>query len=649
MLELLFTKSNDSKSRVYALIGAIFWIQTGFHFNHTAHLNILNTVALLPLELLLIERRLINKNSAPKTIVLLSIVIALQIFAGHPQFASYCLMFLALYWLLNQVIINSSSRLKDFFFNALTLSLAILLGLTLSAVQLFPTLEFTLNSTRQSGLDEDAINFLSLRLQDLPTFIAPFYAFTFEPRSLVQLSQLGWPFDERYSYIGILPLVLVFISSFFLLKKRQAIIFLILGTFFLLLSLGNQSPIGILLKLPPLNLFRIPVKFTSFAQFSFVVLAVIGLKGVAEYSIKQKNSDGLSKKTKLLFALLIIISTIDTGEKLYKLYPIEKGEWWLEKPYTVNLYDEEIKKSDVNIINKPLELRVLGQDYNVQMHRQYLEQDPKLWNNLQPQMFKNNRAILPAFDMLSYDVPLLDNAVNSAGLKVKWYSDIESRLFFTRAGDADSEGYVDYSPQYWKYAYLTGAKYLLHNDNLKSDNVNLIGKTSYGTGQDQIGLYKFNKSLPFMQAPQNIIFVDDKNTFQEISKDSFNPDSDIIISDSLQSKFKIKHNNLPVSIYYSAITPELISARIQSTGPSIILIRQAYFPGWSATVNNNSSELFRANHAFSAIYIPSSGNYNIKLEYKPVTLLAGIYTSLSSLILCFSIMAFDFYRSRNGH
>jgi hypothetical protein len=653
LMEFLSSKSENktNKIRIIATVGAILWTQTGVQYNHTAHLNVLNIFSWLPWELWIIERMVNGKDSQLKTAALIALPVAFQILAGHPQFTSYCLMFISLYWVLNQILAKSKEGMKDLILNGITLGCAILLGLSLSAVQLIPTLEFTANSTRQAGLDEDAINFLSLRIQDLPTFFTPFYKFTYEPRSLAQLAQVGWPFDERYSYVGIITLVFAIISLAFILKKRQTLILFLLGVFFLLLSLGNQSPIGILLKFPPLNLFRIPVKFTPLAQMVLAILATVSLKEIVEIGIIKKAKEYPTKKIVIVLIVITVISTIDTGSKLYKLYPIQSGEWWYEKPETVKIYENEVKKSDINKINKPIEMRVLGQDYNVQMHKQYLEQDPKLWDTMQMQLFKNNRAILPAFDMLTYDVPLLDNAINSAGLKVKWYSDIEGKLFFTPA-TAIAENQVNYPDQYWKFVRLIGAKYFLHNDNLSSDNALSIGKTSFKTGQDQVGVYQITKPLSFIQAPLNIKYVDDSKTLQGLNNEDFNPDTDLLISENNHKQINITTNNIPQNISYSVITPQLISLKVQITGPIVLLIRQSYFPGWIATINKDKSEILRVSHAFQGIYIPEKGSYEIQLEYRPMSFQLGLYISLASVAVYLSIMIADVYlyqRARAGN
>jgi hypothetical protein len=394
----------------------------------------------------------------------------------------------------------------------------------MGAIQLMPTLEFSQNSTRQSGLSEENANFLSFRLQDLRTLVTPFYDFTSEPRSLSRLGQIGWPFDERYSYVGIVPLILALSSFGFLFKNKKVLTHAILGSFFLLLSLGNQTPLGILLRIPPLNMFRLPAKFTVFFQFALAIMATYATVKLLEI-VTKKSREGTAKNNlnRAILCVLLVLTLLDTAPKLYKLYPVQKGEWWYSKPILVKKYEQETESKDTD---KYYNNRVIGQDYNVQLQKQYLEQDPKLWNELQMQTFKNNREILPAFDMLLYDVPLLTNAINSAGLKVKWYSDFENILFFA-PHKQKIDNQVQYDQQYWKIANLAGAKYIIHDQTLVDPNVQLLAQTEFTTAQDQIGLYKINNQLPFIQIPEKLIYTDERTSQSAILSPDFDPTTTI--------------------------------------------------------------------------------------------------------------------------
>jgi len=633
-LNWLQKKGESRENKAYALFTAFTWCYSGFHLNHFAHLNNINVLSMLPWQLLIIDK-IIAKKFRLLYIPLYATTVALQIFSGHPQFTAYALMFNALYFLITNVL--DRPNFKKFILSSVLISLGLILGIVIGAVQLLPTLEFTQNSTRQSGISEESSNFLSLRISDLSTFIAPFSNFTQEPRSIGRLANIGWPFDERYSYIGILPLFLAIFALPFILKDKRIIIFSFLGLFFLLLSLGNQSPTGILLRIPPLNMFRLPAKFTVFFQFSMAILATYALTIILNKYIKTKPFEQNNKKI-VVITLIIIITILDTAPKVYTLYPLVKGEDWYQTPQTVLSYRQDLQKTQNPNDFAP----ILGQDYNIQLQKQYLFQDPSLWADHQTEVFKNNREILPAFNMLYYNVPLLSNAINSAGLKVGYYSEIENELFFASPKvKSQTQTQTSYSKPYWSLARLAGAKYIIHDQTLVDDNAELIGKSSFSTGQDQIGLYKVKDPLPFIQIPTNVQIVEDNQTFDAISSDKFNPQTDLILSDKQIDKntnIQAPQINSDNQATTYTKTAQQIEINLKSESPEYLLIRQTFYPGWQASIDDQNTEILRANHAFQAIYIKNPGAHKIKLQYIPKSFQNGLLISEIGLSIYIALL-----------
>jgi hypothetical protein len=632
------SKTDNPNKKDYAIFSALIWSYCGFNLNHFAHLNNINVLSMLPWQLLLIDK-LQSEKFKLYLVPAFATTLALQVFSGHPQFMAYALIFNSLYFILTTIF--QKQAFKKTILNSFVVGISIILGFGLGSVQLLPTLEFTQNSTRQSGITEESANFLSFRIKDLQTLVTPFYDFNHEPRSLARLGSIGWPFDERYSYLGLIPLILGILAYPFVIKNKHALIFSVLAIFFLLLSLGNQSPIGALLRIPPLNMFRLPAKFTVFFQFSMAILATYAL--IQILSKVTKNNQNKIKTTRAIIAILTLLTVIDTAPKIYRLYPLVKGESWFEIPQTVVDYKKQIAAIDTN--QKP---PVLGQDYNVQLQKQYLEQDPRLWNDLQKEVYKNNKNILPAFNMLYYDLPLLTNAINSAGLKVNWYSQIENRLFFSQ-DKVVYMGKTSYSDTYWSLARLAGAHYFIHDETLEDENANIIGKTSFTTGQDQIGLYQINNPLPFIQIPKKVSAVPNGQTYQAIIEPVFDPSSDLVLStDQIKKIPEISESNFEDQIDFKINNDQSIDIFLQNQKSQFIFIRQSYYPGWTATVNDQPTPIYRANHAFNAIYLKETNFQNIKLRYTPTSFANGLLiTTVSFVIYAVLIVASLVIRRRS--
>lgn len=66
--------------------------------------------------------------------------------------------------------------------------------------------------------------------------------------------------------------------------------------------------------------------------------------------------------------------------------------------------------------------------------------------------------------------------------------------------------------------------------------------------------------------------------------------------------------------------------------PGLVYLSESHFPGWSARVNGEEVEIFRANYAFRAVPVPP-GPIVLELAYWPPGLTAGLVTSGLSLAL----------------
>jgi hypothetical protein len=65
--------------------------------------------------------------------------------------------------------------------------------------------------------------------------------------------------------------------------------------------------------------------------------------------------------------------------------------------------------------------------------------------------------------------------------------------------------------------------------------------------------------------------------------------------------------------------------------PGALVLADAYYPGWVATVDGKPAEILPANHLFRAVVLPK-GSHRVRFEYDPWTVKAGIAVSLASSI-----------------
>ena len=65
----------------------------------------------------------------------------------------------------------------------------------------------------------------------------------------------------------------------------------------------------------------------------------------------------------------------------------------------------------------------------------------------------------------------------------------------------------------------------------------------------------------------------------------------------------------------------------------LLFLSDVYYPGWSVMVDNNSSDIYRANYAFRAIYLPK-GTHQVVFGYRSTYFRWGlIMTIISSMTI----------------
>ncbi|MGQ9494150.1 MAG: YfhO family protein [Anaerolineae bacterium] len=325
--------------RIAALCSGLVYALGGFLVAHLNHINIVACAAWLPWLFLLTDRFIVRDTPRPRAgdAALLALLIGLEFLAGHPQIALLTFLAVMAYALYLTWVTRPQGKVLIFF------AFSVLLGITLSAVQLLPTYELTLFSVRSSGL--------------APTFFTSFSLHPFYLVSLLSPFVLGNPYPntsvEWVGYVGWLPLLLALFAPFISPARfgitartfRPARFFAVMAFLGLLLALGRWNPLYLgLLHLPVFNLFRVPARYLYLFAFSMAMLAGLGLHALVSRvrEIPEVVEGGLSWLLIVVIALLTLfgimhVPTVDQFIDLWRWLPIVLGllslgwlawAWW---------------------------------------------------------------------------------------------------------------------------------------------------------------------------------------------------------------------------------------------------------------------------------------------------------------------------------
>lgn len=280
-----------------AALTSLVWQWSGFLVAQIGHTNLVQTAALLPWLLWALDGY--GARGERKRGVLLAVIVALQIFAGHQQTLCYALLIASAYAL---VMWRASQPAGNWYLRSLLLLAA---GVILAAVQILPTYELMRNSLRASG-SFDFFTSFSLPPLFLLTFVAP-YVVGGGHGSLFRAPYLGQPFYGEYiAYVGVGTLML---SALALFMKRDVrtkfwATVVVIG---LALALGRYWPFnlyGVIYYLPILNLFRVPARHLMEVDFALAVLAGRGLTAISAATDRQK-----AKRWALAVGVIVLLLT----------------------------------------------------------------------------------------------------------------------------------------------------------------------------------------------------------------------------------------------------------------------------------------------------------------------------------------------------
>jgi hypothetical protein len=271
--------------RVGAIITATIFTFGGYMIAHIEQTNIIAAAPWLPWILFSIEG--LYQRFSWRMVVLGSIAIALQIFAGHPQTTFYTALVCGAYLIFSLVWREEKERRMRFLGAVLTLAIC---GVLLSAIQLLPMRELQQLSER-AQIGYEHFSLFAMPPRRLFAIIFPFF---FGGYALPPYRTIGWDywfiFKWQCGYAGMSGLLLGMVALFGPRRRRLVWFWAVIAGLALLLAIGAYLPFGLnhlLYRIPVYNLFRGSYRHLYEFSFAIAVLAGLGIKYLGEMEPQQ--------------------------------------------------------------------------------------------------------------------------------------------------------------------------------------------------------------------------------------------------------------------------------------------------------------------------------------------------------------------------
>jgi len=594
--------------------------------------------------------------------LLTGIPIGIQLLVGHIQIPYYTIFALGLYLLFRCFLIVRENRdYKTVFKLFYIFASALVVGILLSAIYLIPAFELSKYITRAGGVSYDFATSYSFPLQNFITFILPNF---FGNPDINYWGQ--WNYWELSSYIGILPLFLVFIAIYFKKDKKQVLFFTGLAFLSLLLALGRNTPIYWLLWkfLPGLNMLRCPSRFLFLFTFSASILSGFGFSFLRK-KLTLSDREKIWKFIKILTVLILLLVCVTIVTLIARDQIIQFGHKMLKQRYyaygpdyihthAIEYYFLKINLVYSTIIGGLLSLLVVSLGSVSILALRIKEKIPIRYFNIIVILFilsnlwfyyigfidtKDPKEIYSEPDYVAF------LKINSAGHRVYDIDKILQSNFQVIYGIHKVRGYNPYPlSRYYQLVdsirnledknhpilNLLNVKYILTSTQLKDSEFKLV------YNKNSIYIYENKQALPKAFVVHNVKTIFKKNVIKELKSNNFNPVDAVILEQ--ETKNEVVSSKGFEEVKVKKYSPNEIILETNVTQPGFLVLSEIYYPDWKVYVDGKQKKIYIAYNALRSVYL-DEGQHTVRFVYSSLSFRVGSWITFLTLILLVLIIS----------
>jgi hypothetical protein len=472
--------------------------------------------------------------------------------------------------------------------SALLVTLAIVLAAGIAAPQLLPTAEYARETTRATGLPVEHVLHESLEPASFATLLVPH---RLDGGILAPIPESRVPLVWSL-YVGIAPLLFIAVGA----AGRPGILWAVVLAAALVLALGKYTPVApALLGLFPEMPFRYPQKFLLAAHLAAAVLAALG---VARFAAWVGRTSRVSPRVLALgFAALTLIDLWDVH------FPALLWTDWRELQDSgpppplrdtgpgARLFTAEP--------NRP-ELRPWFPRFRVS--RNLLERERDLW--------REASANVP----LAYGIDLLNGSDGFERRDLAAFHDVLARSPPERA---------------LRLLRTFGVAFLLAEAPRADADLRIAQRGAPGVPW----VYRLDGAVPRAYVARRVVRADDLGAaLRAVGADHFVPGDDAVVEGAAIDGAG------GGSARIVAAAPEALTIDTRTKGAALLVVNDAFFPGWRAEIDGRPARIVRANGLVRGIVVPA-GAHRTTMTYVPASIRLGLVISTLSLIAAVVIAA----------
>jgi len=648
-------------------LSAIVFAYGAPYFLHIfpGHLSNLCTMAWLPLILLALEAFIRNKRI--RYAVLGGAALAMQVFAGHPQYTFYSAVAVLLYFVASLALRREFTELPFLVMGAFIFFLT---AVGLSAVQLLPALELTHYSVREA-LSYEWIAMFSFPPENLLTLFFPDFFGDFLAAPYWGKNYL-W---EASAYLGMTPLVLAFIALCW--DRSKAVkTFSVIALISLLLAFGQHTPLLWILYryVPGFDLFRGLGKFVFVFGLATAIIAGRGLDLLIIWARERRIQVAYVACGLLAGATLVALTGVALSHfqapwqgwvaAYIEHEPRDSPLPTLAEPFFALTNDTSAQAvfraaAIAALLGALLLLFLRTQQLSAQLlaaclvaltagdlwsfgYRYLVTFDPvelRMDAGLKAFLAKDLKPSRVAIPKLP-DVNMgMTNEVDNVGgydaLVIKNYSELVN---FALGIPLDEPNLVMGISSVSPIFNLLNVKYYVIPSEaaIAPPRLDLLFQSKRYT------VYLNDSALPRSFVVHDVRVIREKDSIlKTLASPAFNPLSTALVEEPLE---KLPNNPAVRSplprIIRRSLNRVVIDARPNAA--ALLVLGDSYYPGWKAYVDGAETKIYRVNYAMRGVLL-SEGHHVVEFRYLPLSFRIGAVISVMSLL---GVAAFMFWSRR---
>lgn len=572
--------------RLSGVMAALVFTGSGFIMARLQFPTMIQAAAYLPWLFLLADRLVERPGMGYASI--LSLVVALEVLAGHAQLA-YMSFFAAIVYFLVRLyqIRTHTNRVQAAFCLGAG---ALILGIVATGAQILPMAQLFGLSTRER-LSWVQANRFTLRWGDLINFLAPYWHGNPARGDYWGTGNL-W---ESCVYVGIIPLVLALMVIARRIQRRSVLFFGSMAVVSLWLALGKFGGLFWIAfyLVPGLASFHDPARFTFITTFAVALLAALGLR-----SMRDRGWSGKSRSA------LVALSALNLWGFSAHLNPTISPSSFGYRPQFM--------------ASAP----AMGEG------RVFTAQRDRVW-----QRYLNYSDYGP--DSARYVHELTDTVSPNIGMRfgveeASGYEPVPLQAV-TEVDAIVRTAMERKSPSLPNLLGLFNATAVLLPEMTRYRHPAL--QTVPVRGTNVLAL-----KYPFARAwlVRRTYRVDgSRRALAALGAAEFDPRQMAIVTDS--KGLDAAPSTLPVNPVQLERATETGLSLIVDAGPApaYLFVSASWYPGWRATIDSRPTMIERANHAFRGVALPA-GLHRVVFTYSPAPYRIGLFLTLVS---CWAIVS----------